>query len=53
MSVCVCLGGDEVFAAYSAAVVDSDTDSKQSRARVADAKRTAPGQILALIFVLN
>lgn len=42
--LCVCSGGNEVFAADPAAVVESDTDSKQSRSEVADTKRAVPGQ---------
>lgn len=44
--VSVCIGGDEVSAASPAAVVESDTDSKQSRAGATDTKRAAPGQSL-------
>lgn len=45
--VCVCVftvGGDEVSAAYPAAAVESDADSKQSGAGGADTKRAVPGQ---------
>lgn len=47
MCMCVCIGGDEVPAANPAAVVESDTDSKQSRAGAADTQRAVPGQRLS------
>lgn len=40
----VCLGGDEVSAAYPAAAVESDPDSEQSRTGVADTNEAEPGQ---------
>lgn len=45
-SVCVCvsLGCDEVSAVCPAAAVESDTDSKQSRAGPADTKGAVSGQ---------
>lgn len=40
----VCLGGDEVSAAYPAAAVESDPDSEQIRAGVAHTNEAEPGQ---------
>jgi len=42
--VCARLGADEVSAAYSAAVVESDTDSEEGRAGATDSNTDVPGQ---------
>lgn len=44
------LGGPEVPSACPAAVVESDTDSEQSRAGAADTERAVPGQSLRCFY---